>query len=101
MGQLHNKEFLINYVGISDLAPYEQEQILTLLWNAIHNRIFDKLEMHIDREILDKFEMQFETDREGVLFEIKALVPEWDRVASDAAKEVIEEFKKVRDTMKS
>ena len=100
MDNHHNKEFLINYVGIGDLTSGEQEQILSLLWTAIHNRIFDKLEMHIDREILDKFEMQFETDREGVLFEIKALVPEWDRIAGDAAKEVIEEFKKVRDTMK-
>lgn len=83
------------------MAPHEQEQILILLWNAIHNRIFDKLEMHIDKEVLEKFQMQFETDREAVLFEIKQMVPDWNDISSKAAKEVIEEFKKVRDTMKS
>jgi hypothetical protein len=101
MNKQPNKEFLINYVGITDIAPYEQDQILTLLWNAIHNRIFDKLKMYIDEEILEKYQMQFETDREGVLFEIKEIVPEWDDISSKAAKEVIEEFKKVRETMKS
>ena len=101
MNKQPNKEFLINYIGIDDLTPSEQETILNLLWNAIHNRIFDKLKMYIDAEILEKYQMQFETDREGVLFEIKNQVPEWNDVAGVAAQEVIAEFKKVRETMKS
>ena len=101
MNQQPNKEFLVNYVGISDLPQDEQDTILSLLWSAIHNRIFDKLKMHIDEEILEKYQMQFETDRDGVLFEIKQQVEDWDEVASGAAKEVINEFKKVRETMKS
>ena len=101
MSTPHNKEFLVNYVGIEDLSEQEQETILTLLWNAVHNRIFDKLKMHIDEEVLEKYQMQFETDREGVLYEIKEQVEDWDGLSSAAAKEVINEFKKVRETMKS
>ncbi len=96
----HTKQFLIDYIGLENLAPHEQEEVLELLWNAIHNRIFEDLQEHIEEERLDILEQQFLADKEGVLAELAEIVPNWKELSQHAARDVVEEFKKVQETRK-
>jgi len=96
----HLNKFLISYIGLADLPETEQEEIMGYVWNSIHNRIFDLLITHIDRETLDNFERRFEKESEKVFLEIKEIYPDFDKIARRAVDEVINEFKKVRDSIK-
>jgi len=92
--------FLVSHIGLSSLSETEQEEVIGYVWNAIHNRIFDLLKTHIDKEMLASFESRFETDGEKVFSEIKEIFPDFDNTAKRAVEEVIMEFKKVRDSMR-
>jgi len=94
----HTKEFLIGYIGLEHLAPHEQEEVLELLWNLIHNRIFEALQEFIDEERLNVFEQQFLSNKEGVLAELSEIVPNWKEITQGCARDAVEEFKKVQET---
>ncbi len=93
-------DFLVSYIGLSGLSQDEQKEVIGYVWNAIHNRIFDILKNHIDSKMLSDLESRFETEGEKVFSEIKEIYPDFDKTAKRAVGEVIEEFKKVRESIK-
>ena len=94
------KQFLLTYIGISDLSSKEQETIFEYLWNAVNARIFDLLREHLDDIALLAFEDRFENEKDAVISEIKELCPEFDELSKRATIEVIEEFRAVRNKAK-
>ena len=95
------KAFIIDYVGLQHMAPYEQEEVLGYIWNAIHNRIFDSLSDHLDKPELDSLSEKFMQDESSALLEVKERIPGFDKIAKESARQVIEEFKKIRETQVS
>ncbi len=93
------RDFVVSYVGIGNRAPYEQEEILGYIWNAINSRVYDLIKDSLGEQDALELDKRYETEGESVLSDIRTRIEHFDELSKRATLEVLAEFKQIQKTL--